>query len=40
MDVKTNFLMGELEKKKKNIYIYIYILYGATRELCCPWTIT
>ena len=32
MDIKTIFLIGELEKKK--------ILYGATRGLCCPWTIT
>ena len=26
IDVKTNFLIGELEKKKKNIYIYIYYM--------------
>ena len=32
MDVKTVFLIGELERKKK--------LYGATQGLCCPWTIT
>ena len=31
MDVKIVFLIDELEKKK---------LYGATRGLCCPWTIT
>ena len=33
MDVKTVFLIGEGEFKKKN-------LYGVTQGLCCPWTIT
>ena len=31
MDVKTVFLIGELERKK---------LYGAIQGLCYPWTIT
>ena len=33
MDVKTNFLIGELEKKK-NIYIYIYTYYMEQPEGC------
>ena len=31
MDVKTNFLIGELEKKKIYIYIYIHIIWSNPR---------